>query len=69
MTRYEMENIKIRFLKLIVLKSTGRPIDLALRFGISTRTVKRIAREFREAGYRIRFCRNIESYVIVYDHL
>jgi len=64
MTRSEKQNLKIRILKLAKLKSTGTPADLALRFEISERSVKRIIREIREEGNAIRYCSTRRSYVI-----
>jgi hypothetical protein len=42
--------IKLRILRLAALKSTGRPADLAIRFNISERSVKRIVGEIRNEG-------------------
>ena len=64
MTRYEKENIKVRILKLAALKSTGSPDDLAFRFGVSPRTVKRYAREIREEGNELKFSQVAGSYVL-----
>jgi biotin operon repressor len=63
MTRIEKENLKVRILKLAALKSTGSPADLAFRFEISERSVKRIVREIREEGSEIRYCQIRRSYV------
>ena len=68
MTRFERENLKVRILKLASLKSTGTPVDLATKFSISVRTVKRIIREIREAGYEIWFCKARGTYVIGIDY-
>jgi len=69
MTRYEKENIKVRILKLAALKSTGRPANLASRFEISERSVKRIVREIRSEGKELRFSQNVGSYVIEKEYL
>jgi transcription initiation factor IIE alpha subunit len=63
MSRFDRENLKIRILKLVDLKSTGSPEDLAYRLGISKRSVKRLVSEIREDGQRIKYCQIIESYV------
>ena len=63
MTRIEKNNLKVRILKLAALKSTGSPAELALRFEISERSVKRIVGEMREAGQEIRYCQIRRSYV------
>jgi transcription initiation factor IIE alpha subunit len=63
MSRINRENLKVRILKLAYLKSTGSPDDLACRFGISKRSVKRIVSEIREDGQMIRYCPIRRSYV------
>jgi len=58
-------NLKLqRLLKLAMLKSTGAPAELAIRFEISERSVKRIIKEMREDGSGIRFDYVRISYVI-----
>ena len=64
MTRKEKENIKFRILKLAALRSTGRPVDLASRFDISERSVKRFVGEMRKEGNKIRYSQLAGSYVI-----
>jgi transcription initiation factor IIE alpha subunit len=64
MNKFQRETIKVRLLKLAVLKSTGTPTDLAFRFEISERSVKRIVRQIREEGTYIRYSRLRRSYVI-----
>lgn len=68
MNRFQKENIKLRLLKLAALKCTGRPADLALRFEISDRTVKRIVRELRDEGTDIRYSQLRGSYVTGEDY-
>ena len=63
MTRFRKEALKERLLKLAALKCTGAPADLADRFEISERHVKRIVREIREDGTDIRYIPSIRSYV------
>jgi len=63
MTRFQKENKKVRILKLVSLKSTGNPAELALMLDISPRTTKRLIHELREDGYFIRYCRLRGSYV------
>ena len=63
MNKFQKETIKIRLLKLASLKSTGAPADLAIRFEISERSVKRIVKEIRDGGTDIRFCQSRGSYV------
>jgi hypothetical protein len=64
MTKLEKENVKVRIIKLASLEGTGTPGDLAFRFEISERTVKRIVREIRQKGENIKYIRSIKSYVI-----
>lgn len=63
MNRFQKEALKERLLKLAELKSTGAPADLAIRFGISERSVKRIVKELREEGKNIRYSQLCISYV------
>lgn len=64
MNRFEKLNFKNRLLKLAKLKGTGTPADLADRFEISERTIKRIVKELREEGINIWYCHSVMSYVI-----
>lgn len=68
MNKFQRETLKMRVLKLAVLKSTGRPVDLAFRFEISVRSVKRIIKEMRDAGTEIRFSKARSSYVTEEDY-
>ncbi len=63
MNRFKKEAIKSRLLKLAALKSTGAPTDLADRFEISVRSVKRIVKEIRDGGIVIRYSQTRMSYV------
>jgi biotin operon repressor len=63
MNRFQKEALKDRLLKLAALQSTGAPADLASRFEISERHVKRIIREIRDNGIKIRYSQSIRSYV------
>jgi biotin operon repressor len=63
MARVDKQNLKVRILKLATLKSTGPPSELAVRFDISERSIKRIVREIREEGNTIRYCPLRRSYV------
>ena len=63
MTRKEKEDIKFRILRLAALRSTGRPVDLASRFDISERSVKRFVGEMRKEGNKIRYSQLAGSYV------
>jgi DNA-binding Lrp family transcriptional regulator len=64
MNKFEKACIKKRILKLASLKCTGTPADLASKFEISERTVKRIIKEMRDEGSLIRFDYLRSSYVI-----
>jgi DNA-binding Lrp family transcriptional regulator len=63
MPRINRDNLKVRILKLIELKSTGSPEDLASRLGISPRSAKRLVSEMREGGLNIKYCQILESYI------
>jgi predicted DNA-binding transcriptional regulator YafY len=64
MNKFQKQALKDRILKLAKLKSTGAPSDLAFRFEISERSVKRMVREIRVEGINIRFNQSIRSYLI-----
>ena len=63
MNKFQKETLKLRLLKLATLKSTGAPGELALRFEISERSVKRIVKEIREEGTDLRYSQLRRSYV------
>ena len=63
MNKFQKETLKARLLKLAALKGTGAPADLAIRFEISERSVKRIVKELRDEGNDIRYCQIRMSYV------
>ncbi len=63
MNKFQRETLKMRLLKLASLKSTGAPAELALRFEVNERTVKRIVKEIREEGTNIRYSHTRRSYV------
>ena len=67
MNRFQKETLKLRLLKLAMLKSTGAPAELALRFEISERSVKRIVKEIREDGTDLRWSQLRRSYVTEED--
>ena len=63
MNKFKKETLKVRLLKLATLKSTGTPADLARRFEISERSVKRIVKELRDEGNALRYSQTRRSYV------
>jgi ribosomal protein S25 len=63
MNKFEKACIKERILRLIKLKSTGTPSQLAQKFEISERSVKRIIRELKNDGKVIKFDHNRISYI------
>jgi len=63
MTNLDKKNFKIRLLKLALLKCTGTPADLAFRFGISDRSVKRFVSELRDEGVNLNYCHLSVSYL------
>ncbi len=68
MNKFQKETLKMRLLKLAMLKSTGAPAELALRFEISERSVKRIVKEIREEGTDLRYSQSRRSYVTDEDY-
>jgi len=64
MNKFQRETIKARIIRLATLRATGTPDQLATRFEIAERSVKRIVMEIREDGIPIRYSRALESYVI-----
>jgi biotin operon repressor len=68
MNKFQRETLKVRLIKLANLKSTGTPADLAFRFEISERSVKRIVKEIRDEGIDIRFSQTRGSYVTGSDY-
>jgi len=68
MNKFQKETLKMRLLKLAVLKSTGAPSELAIRFEISERSVKRIVKEIREEGTDLRYSQLRRSYVTEEDY-
>jgi len=50
-------------MKLVTLKSTGRPTEMAITLEISERSVKRIIKEIRDEGTDIRYSNTRRSYV------
>jgi predicted DNA-binding transcriptional regulator YafY len=63
MNKFEKACIKERLLKLIKLQSTGTPAQLADKFEISERTVKRIISELRDEGTAVRYDHSCVSYI------
>lgn len=68
MNKFQKETLKMRLLKLASLKSTGAPAELALRFEISERSIKRIVKELREEGTDLRYSQTRQSYVTEEDY-
>ncbi|HUX57768.1 MAG TPA: HTH domain-containing protein [Bacteroidales bacterium] len=64
MNKFQRETLKVRIVKLAKLKSTGTPANLADRFEISERSIKRIVKEIRDEGTYIRYSLLRRSYVI-----
>ncbi len=64
MNKFQRETIKARIIRLATLMATGSPEQLATRFEIAERSVKRIVMEIRKEGVDIRYSRVIGSYVI-----
>jgi biotin operon repressor len=67
MNKFEKDCVKTSIIRLARLRCTGSPLDLAIRFGISERTVKRIIKELRDKGIDISYDYAAISYVIKKD--
>jgi biotin operon repressor len=67
MNKFQRETIKVRILKLASLRSTGPPADLAERFEIGERSVKRLIKELRDQGTGIRYSPSRRSYITEED--
>ena len=63
MNKFEKACFKDRIIQLAKLRSTGTPAQLAMKFEISERSVKRIVNELRQSGNMIRYDYNCVSYV------
>ena len=63
MNKFEKACFKKRIIRLVRLRSTGTPSQLAEKFEISERSVKRIIRELKEDGEVTKFDHNCISYV------
>lgn len=63
MNKFKKECLKDRIFRLATLKCTGRPADLALKFEISERSVKRLIKEMRDEGRSISFNQIRRTYV------
>ena len=63
MNKFEKACFKDRIIQLAKLRSTGTPAQLAMKFEISERSVKRIVNELRQSGSMIRYDYNCVSYV------
>jgi transposase len=68
MNKFQKETLKLRLLKLAALKSTGAPNELAIRFEVSERSIKRIVREIRDKGTDIRYSKTRRSYVLEQEY-
>ena len=64
MKKFDKACIKVRIHKLAHLKGTGTPAELAARFEISERSVKRIISEMRNEGIDLRYDYVRISYVL-----
>jgi DNA-binding Lrp family transcriptional regulator len=63
MNKFEKACFKERIIRLVKLKSTGTPSQLAQKFEISERSVKRIIRELKADGMVTRFDHDRISYI------
>lgn len=63
MNKYNKEIVKSRLLKLAKMECTGSPADLAYRFEISERSIKRFVKELRDEGKKIKYSPIRFSYI------
>jgi biotin operon repressor len=63
MNKLHRKTIKERILKLAELRSTGPPSDLAERFEIGERSVKRLIKELKDEGNEISYSQSRRSYI------
>jgi hypothetical protein len=63
MNKFRKETLKVRLLRLAELKCTGAPADLASKFEISERHVKRLVKEIRDDGTEIWYSQSRRSYI------
>jgi transposase len=68
MNKFQRDGLKLRLLKLATLKSTGSPAELAIRFEVSVRSIKRFVKELREEGTDLRYSPSRRSYVTDEDY-
>jgi biotin operon repressor len=64
MNKLQRETIKLRILKLAALRSTGPPAELAARFEMGERSIKRLVKEMRDQGTEISYSHSGRSYVV-----
>lgn len=69
MNKLQRATFKVRIIKLASLRSTGPPAELAMRFEIGERSVKRLVKEIREEGIELRYSQLMRSYVTKEDYL
>lgn len=67
MTKKKRELTKDSILHLIRLRSAGTPADLAARFGVSERSIKRMISELKLEGYGIVFWHGGNTYILEND--
>jgi transposase len=68
MNKFQRDTLKLRLLKLATLKSTGAPAELAIRFEVSERSIKRLVKEIRDDGTELRYSASRRSYVTDEDY-
>ena len=63
MNRFDKAMVRERILRLVRLKCTGTPAQLAIRLEISERSVKRLVREMKRDGLVLRYDHDRISYI------
>jgi predicted ArsR family transcriptional regulator len=63
MNRFDKALVRERIIRLVRLKSTGTPAQLAQKLEISERSVKRLIRELKADGLVLRYDHNRMTYI------
>jgi hypothetical protein len=63
MNEFRKEELKSRLLKLASRHGIGAPRELALKFEVSERFIKKMVSELRQTGTGIRYSKVLRSYV------
>lgn len=68
MNNQQKQNLKDRLLRLIRLRCTGTPAELAVKLGISERSIKRMIGVLRDEGMEINYSPSRRSYIDSFEY-